>query len=62
MKTTVDGDEVVRACMQRGFLINCIQHRILRFVPPLTVGRDEIDALVDCLDDILRDPTTLAGR
>jgi len=56
MKIGIDGDAVVKACMERGFLINCIQHRILRFVPPLIIGREEIDALIECLDDVLRHP------
>jgi len=53
MKLKKNGDDVVISCMDKGFLINCIQGDILRFVPPLTIGRKEIDALVACLDDIL---------
>ncbi len=48
-----EGKEIVEACMRRGFLINCIQERIVRFAPPLTVGRAEIDDLVRVLDEIL---------
>ena len=47
-----EGSEFVSACMERGFLVNCIQQRILRFIPPLIVGKKEIDLLIDCLDDI----------
>jgi acetylornithine/N-succinyldiaminopimelate aminotransferase len=54
MKLKTDGAPIVAACMQRGFLINCIQDRILRFVPPLTVETEQIDALIDCLDDIFK--------
>ena len=46
--------ESVKACMEKGFLINCIQDSILRLVPPLIVSRDEIDALVNCLDDVFK--------
>lgn len=53
MKIKKDGDAVVMSCMDKGFLINCIQGNILRFVPPLIIGREEIDALVACLDEIL---------
>jgi len=53
MKLKKNGDDVVISCMDKGFLINCIQGNILRFIPPLTIGREEIDALVACLDDIL---------
>jgi acetylornithine/N-succinyldiaminopimelate aminotransferase len=45
-----DGDAVVKACMEKGFLINCIQGKILRFIPPLIVTETQIDSLIDCLD------------
>jgi acetylornithine aminotransferase len=47
------GAPVVDACMERGFLINCIQEKVLRFLPPLIVGREEIDLLIQALDGIL---------
>lgn len=53
MEISRDGDAIVRACMDRGYLINCIQGSILRFVPPLTISRAEIDGLVACLDLLL---------
>ena len=53
MKLNVSGESLVRQCMQRGFLINCIQENILRFIPPLIIDKKEIDALVDCLDELL---------
>ncbi|UCD31956.1 MAG: aspartate aminotransferase family protein [Desulfobacterales bacterium] len=53
MKLKTDGDDFVISCMERGFLINCIQGNILRFIPPLTIEREEIDALVRCLDEVL---------
>jgi acetylornithine aminotransferase len=47
------GAPMVDACTERGFLINCIQDNVLRFLPPLIVGKKEIDALIDALDEIL---------
>jgi acetylornithine aminotransferase len=47
------GESLVNKCLERGFLINCIQGRIIRFVPPLIISREEIDALILCLDEIL---------
>ncbi len=52
-KLDIEGGPVVTACMEKGFLINCIQDRVLRFAPPLIVGKTEIDALIDCLDTVL---------
>jgi acetylornithine/N-succinyldiaminopimelate aminotransferase len=48
-----EGSEIVNACMDKGFLINCVQERILRFVPPLIVSKSEIDLLLNCLDEVL---------
>ena len=53
MELGVKADKVVSACMQKGFLVNCIQDKILRFAPPLIVKKSEIDALIDCLDMVL---------
>jgi acetylornithine/N-succinyldiaminopimelate aminotransferase len=53
MKLKIEGDQIVALCMEKGFLINCIQGNILRFVPPLTIEKQEIDTLVACLDEIL---------
>jgi len=48
----IEGAPFVAKCMERGFLINCIQDSVLRFIPPLTVTKKEIDALVTCLDEL----------
>jgi acetylornithine aminotransferase len=53
MKLNIEGAPLVNECMQRGFLINCIQDNILRFVPPLIITQAEIDSLIDCLDEVL---------
>ena len=47
------GENLVNKCLERGFLINCIQGRIIRFVPPLIISKGEIDELITCLDEIL---------
>lgn len=53
VKLSVDGAPIVKACLERGFVINCVQGNILRFAPPLVISTGEIDALIDCLDAIL---------
>jgi acetylornithine/N-succinyldiaminopimelate aminotransferase len=53
MQLKIDGRPVVTQCMENGFLINCIQEKILRFIPPLIITPEEIDQLVKCLDLIL---------
>jgi acetylornithine/N-succinyldiaminopimelate aminotransferase len=47
------GAKVVLDCMEKGFLINCIQQNILRFLPPLNISRKEIDSLMPVLSQSL---------
>ncbi len=55
MKLKIKGESVVKTCMEKGFLINCIQENILRFIPPLIIEKKEIDLLVACLDEVMCD-------
>ncbi len=52
MELDLPGGPIVNACMDKGFLINCTQEKVLRFIPPLIVQKEEIDHLVDTLDEI----------
>jgi acetylornithine/N-succinyldiaminopimelate aminotransferase len=47
------GSDIVIDCMKQGFLINCIQQNVLRFIPPLIISRKEIDSLIPVLSDSL---------
>ena len=47
-----EGKGVVTECMKKGFLINCTNETVLRFIPPLIIKTEEIDSLVDVLDEI----------
>jgi predicted acetylornithine/succinylornithine family transaminase len=46
MEIKGDGTKVVKACQDAGLLINCIGGKTLRFLPPLTVEEEHIDAAV----------------
>lgn len=50
---SVSGGPIVNICREKGFLINCIQDKVLRLAPPLIVEKEQIDTLVECLDGIL---------
>ena len=50
MEMDSPSSEIVNFCMGKGFLINCIQENILRFVPPLIVQKNEIDSLINILE------------
>ncbi|MGB9781880.1 MAG: acetylornithine transaminase [Moorellaceae bacterium] len=48
-------EDIAKICLERGLLVNAIHGRILRFLPPLTVKREEIDAALGILKTALRD-------
>ena len=45
--------EVVEACFKKGFIINGIQDKVLRFAPPLIIEEGQIDQLIQVLDSVL---------
>ncbi|MDD3994328.1 MAG: aminotransferase class III-fold pyridoxal phosphate-dependent enzyme, partial [Dehalococcoidales bacterium] len=46
---------VVMGCLEKGLLVNKIGDSIIRFMPPLVIGRDEVDKAIDILDAVLTD-------
>ena len=50
---TVEGNSIVKACLERGVLINCTFDHILRMVPPLVITRQDVDRLVKVLDEVM---------
>ncbi|MBU2487922.1 MAG: acetylornithine transaminase [Proteobacteria bacterium] len=53
MELSVSGLPVVDAMREKGFLINCTQDKVLRFLPPLIVSKEEVDAMIPALDKAL---------
>ena len=53
LELTKPGAEYVDKLREAGFLINCTADKVLRFVPPLIITKDDIDAFVKALDEIL---------
>jgi predicted acetylornithine/succinylornithine family transaminase len=46
---------VLMGCLENGLLLNKVGDTILRFMPPLIIGRDDIDKALDILDPVLSD-------
>ncbi|MBW2086060.1 MAG: hypothetical protein JRI54_08555, partial [Deltaproteobacteria bacterium] len=38
---------------KKGFLINCLQEKVLRFLPPLIITEAEVDLLMPALEETL---------
>ena len=55
MELTIAGGEIVKTALDRGLLINCTAGKILRFVPPLIVTREEIDQMIEILNGIFKE-------
>jgi acetylornithine/N-succinyldiaminopimelate aminotransferase len=53
LELTKPGAEYVDKLREAGFLINCTAGNVLRFVPPLTITKEEIDEFVKALDENL---------
>ncbi len=52
MELKEEGQEIVKKCLKEGVLINCAAKKVLRFLPPLIVKKEEIDYLIEVLDKI----------
>jgi acetylornithine aminotransferase len=48
-----NGQEIWKGLLARKVVCNLTQGTILRLVPPLTIGEDDITAFMDALDDVL---------
>ena len=53
LELTKPGAEYVDKLREKGFLINCTADKVLRFVPPLIITKEDIDEFVKALDEIL---------
>ena len=49
---------LVTACLDKGLLVNRVKPNALRFMPPLIIGRDEVDEATGILDVVL---STISG-
>lgn len=45
--------DVLGACLENGLLVNRLKPSALRFMPPLIIGRDEVDEAINILDRVL---------
>jgi acetylornithine/N-succinyldiaminopimelate aminotransferase len=47
------GKEIVSKCLEKGLRINCTHESVLRLMPAMIVTKEEIDAAVDIIDNVL---------
>lgn len=51
LELKMDGADIVKEMMRRGFLINCTMNNVLRFLPPLIVTEEEVDRMIVALEE-----------
>jgi predicted acetylornithine/succinylornithine family transaminase len=54
MELDRNGKRVVTLCQERGLLVNCTADKVIRFMPPLTITRSEVDEAVAILRGVLQ--------
>ncbi len=52
MEIEMPGAPIVERALSRGLLMNCTADTVLRFLPPLIIGNDEVDEMVSILSAI----------
>ena len=55
VELSIAGGDIVKSALSRGLLLNCAQERVLRFVPPLIIGKQEVDEMLAILTGILQE-------
>jgi acetylornithine/N-succinyldiaminopimelate aminotransferase len=62
IELSVPSEPVVAACFERGLLVNNVQPKAVRFVPPLIVERGDIDEAIKILGTVLSTVGAEAGK
>ncbi|MFZ3168502.1 MAG: acetylornithine transaminase [Candidatus Methanoperedens sp.] len=52
MELSVKCEDIVAKAREKGVLLNCTSESVLRFVPPLTITKQQLDTVVSVLDEI----------
>ena len=55
VELNIAGADIVKKALERGLLLNCAQEKVLRFVPPLIVGKKEADEMLKIFTGILEE-------
>lgn len=53
VELTREGRGIVEACLDKKLIINCTAGNVLRLVPSLTIGKHEVDTMIQILDEVL---------
>ncbi len=51
----IPGADIVRECLDRGLLLNCVGGSVLRFMPPLVITEAHVDDMLAILEPVLEE-------
>ncbi|MDR2772299.1 MAG: aspartate aminotransferase family protein [Elusimicrobiota bacterium] len=54
MEIDKDGSAVVKKALEKGLIINCTSTKVIRFCPPLIIGKEDVDKMITILKESLR--------
>lgn len=52
MELSIKCEDIVAGAREKGVLLNCTSESVLRFVPPLTITKQQLDTVVSVLNEI----------
>ncbi len=52
MELSIKCEDIVNRAREKGILLNCTSESVLRFVPPLTITKEQLNKAVSVLDEI----------
>ena len=55
MPLTIPGGDIVKKGHEKGVLLNVTHDTVLRFVPPLTVSKQEVNRMIEILESIFKE-------
>ncbi|MGH7829852.1 MAG: aminotransferase class III-fold pyridoxal phosphate-dependent enzyme, partial [Candidatus Binatia bacterium] len=53
MELEQEGKRIVDECLKEGLLINCTANKVLRLLPPLTIGKRDVEKGLAILQRVL---------
>ncbi len=62
VELTEKGAAIVKKCQDNGLLLNCTKDYVLRFLPPLTITKKDVDTTIKILDKVLKSVENIRFR
>lgn len=54
MELKIKGEELDHYLLDKGYIANCTQEKVIRFLPPFTIETEDIDGITDCIEEYFK--------